>query len=496
LKNFKIIEVLESLDKKEFKRLGEFVSSPYFNKNQNVVKLYGLLSGFYPDFSKKKLNAEVLFSKLFPAEKYDYHKLSNVVSDLYKLTERFLIQVNIEKEKNSNRLSIALINELRNKELYRLYEQKFERFIEGLDKDIYKDEVYYYTKYELYSDYLYFAAAQKPNTELNLVQTAFDNLYLSSMIGLMKFYILMIHENNQTQVNYDMPMFDEVLKYAKNGMNSDKHNVQLIATTLLLVSTKEPEYFFRLNELKEKYIKKIKFDDLQDLYVHLCSFCAYMVNFKREESFNRNMFTLYKEILHRKLMTADSFLYPNFMNYVKIACRVREYEFAEKFIEEYKSSIIEEEKENVLSFCYATIENSKGNYSEALRLFTRVNFQNFLFKVQVKISVLGLYYKLGLHDEALGAIDSFKHYVKREKNLVDAHRSSYYEYLRLMTELIRYKEAGEEKKEFLLKKIQEDAEKMEANPFRVKSWIMEEADRLEEAAKDKQYSINPVKREA
>lgn len=497
MENIKIIEALRSLDKKEFRRFGDFVSSPFFNKNENVVNLYTALSKFYPKFGNENLTLENLFKTVFPKQKYNYYKINNIVSDLYKLAEKFLIQINIEKDSSAGKLRYALINELRDKELYRLYEQKFNQIIKDLDKDVYKDEKYYYTKYELYNDYLYFAAIKKPNTQLNLVQVSFDNLLQSSVIALMKYYILMIHENNQTHIEYNMPLYDEILEYAKKTDETSPHNHQLIAETLLLVSTKDPKHFFRLRELKDKYLKQIKFDDLQDLYVHLCSFCAYMVNFKREESYNWNMFSLYKDILSYGLMTKDSFLYPNFMNFVKVSCRVREYDFAEWFIEEYKSSIIKEERENVLSFCYATVENSRGNHKEALRLFTLANFQNFLFKVQVRINILALHYKLGQYEEALGAIDTFRHYIKREKNLVHEHLSSYNTYLKLMGDLIKYmEEDNNEEKEFMLRKIIDEANSMPANPFRVKSWILEEAERIAQAAKDKEYSENPIKKEA
>lgn len=481
MENSKIIEALKSLDKKEFRRFGDFVSSPFFNKNENVTNLYTTLSEFYPEFESGKLSLENLFKAVFPKQKYDYYKINNIVSDLYKLAEKFLIQINIENESSSGKLKTALINELRNKELYRLYEQKFNQYIKELDKDTYRDDNYYHTKYELYNDYLYFAVIKKPNTQLNLVQTSFDNLLNSSIIALMKYFILMMHENNQTHVEYNMKFYDEVLSYAKKVDESSGQSMHLIATTLLLVSSKDPQYYIKLRGLKEKYLKQIKFDDLQDIYIHLCGFCAYMVNYKQEESYNWEMFALYKDVLDYKLMTKENFLYPNFMNFVKLACRVREYDFAEWFIGEYKSSVIKEEKENVLSFCYATIANSRGDHKEALRLFTLSNFQNFLFKVQVRINILALHYKLKQYEEALAAIDTFRHYIKREKNLVHEHISSYNTYLKLMGDLIRYREEeNKEEKEFILQKITDEASKMPANPFRVKSWILEEAGRLKE----------------
>ena len=103
MQNFKIIQVLRTLDKKEFKKFGEYVYSPFFNKNKNVRKLYDILSKHYPEFENRNLNVEKIFTKVFPKEKYDYFKINNIISDLYKLSESYLYDIGLQKEKQFNK---------------------------------------------------------------------------------------------------------------------------------------------------------------------------------------------------------------------------------------------------------------------------------------------------------------------------------------------------------------------------------------------------------
>ena len=192
-----------------------------------------------------------------------------------------------------------------------------------------------------------------------------------------------------------------------------------------------------------------------------------------------DMFEIFTEQIDMKLMNKENFLYPNFMNVVKISCRVGEFKYAEWFIKEFEISIPEAEKTNVLSFCHGVIENSKGNLKSALKYFSKSNFQNFIFKVQVKIMLLMIYYKLEMNEQALGIIDTFRHFLRNEENLLPEQGRSYNIFLKIMSDLIKLKENnfGNEK-DFQLKKLYSEAKQIPLNPFRIRKLLFEELELL------------------
>ena len=126
------------------------------------------------------------------------------------------------------------------------------------------------------------------------------------------------------------------------------------------------------------------------------------------------------------------------MNFVKTASAAGEFEWAEKFIEDYKSTIPAEERENVLNFCYGAIEHKKGNLEKALKYFSKSNFSNYILKVQVKILLCRVYYELEMYEQTLSMIDTFKHYLVREKMFVDEQKEAYLGFLKILTQLITY----------------------------------------------------------
>lgn len=472
LYNSKLILIIRSFKRKEMTKFGEFIRSPYFNKNKPVIRLYSELNIHFPQFNKRNFSVENLFSGVFPGEKYNYHKISNVISDLYKLAEQFLAQKRIESE--DFYIERKILKELRSRELYKIYEQKHSSYLKQIVNSRFKDEEHFFRLYELTDEYLWYATIKKPNAELNILQTEFDHYINYILIRLLRFYNLMIHEKNQNNVNYNLKLFDEILNYVKNN-DSKIPVLEIFKTILLLLNTKERKYYDILWKLKEKYSEQLRFDDNYLVYVHLYDFAAYMVNFKGEDSYNRDMFRIYKEMIDKRYMTPENFLYPNLMNVVKIACRVNEFEYAEKIIEAFEHYFPPDEKNNIITFCMGTIEYSKGNLRKAMKQFSMTNFQNYIFKVQVKILLLKIYYKLNMLEEALLLIDAFRHFLSREQNLLKEHRDSYTIFLNVMIELIKTKNSGNKKDSKLkLHKMKTIAEKMPANPFRIRVWLLEE----------------------
>jgi len=87
--NTKLIRLLKTFSKSEINRFRDFVSSPYFNKNQNVIKLSEKVLAYYPGFDSEDLAEENIYSKIFGKEKFDYFRIKNIISDLFQLSISF-----------------------------------------------------------------------------------------------------------------------------------------------------------------------------------------------------------------------------------------------------------------------------------------------------------------------------------------------------------------------------------------------------------------------
>ncbi|MEO8209578.1 MAG: hypothetical protein ABI840_03370 [bacterium] len=467
---------MKTLSQSEFREFRDFIHSPIFNKNKKVKSLFDSLKDFYPEFKNKKLTDENIFKIIYQDEKYDYYKIKNIISDLFSLGKEFIAFLHYRDISNVS--GKFLLEQLRDRSLDSIFEQTYKIYNKELEEAKIRDENYINYKLMLIEEIHSFKTPKEPNSNLHFVQEEMDNFLKYSIIKLLKYYNIMLHEKHQNNYDYDLKMFDEIMEYFKRSKTEDNPTLLIYYYIILLDKEKDEKYFFELKKLKNKYFDELNNGDRYMLFLHMASFCAYIFNVKGRTDFMNEHFFLSKENFDRGTIVLGKILYPDFLNHVKIAVRVNEFEWAEKYIEEFKH-LLTEEKESTLNFCYGFINYRKGNLDKALELFSRTNFPNFLIKVQVKILLLQIYYEKDFYDQALTMMDTFKHYLTREKSIPEDFKESHFDFIRITNELVKLKtHISLNQRDYNIKKIKDDIQKMKFNQFGIKNWLKEKIEDL------------------
>ena len=94
-----LISILEKFDAKEIKEFSEFIRSPFFNKNFNVIRLYEYIKKQYPDFNEDKLDKMYVYKRLFNKGPYNDGFMRTTMFNLGKLAEEYLKYKNFKKKK-------------------------------------------------------------------------------------------------------------------------------------------------------------------------------------------------------------------------------------------------------------------------------------------------------------------------------------------------------------------------------------------------------------
>ncbi len=477
MQNSKLIQILRVFDKQEYKKFGDFLNSPFVDKNKNSIKLHSALKKYYPEFKSKLLTNENLFHKVFPNEKYDYHRIRNVISNLYRAGEKYLSYLKLENDEMTQKKN--LLHELLNRKVYKQFTKELSEAFKMLDDEKIKDESYYFNLFELKNFENSYQTIKDPNTNLELIQEIFDNFFVYTMINMLKQYNLMMHEKRQNNVNYDLKLINGILSYIENNKLPEVPTLLVYAKIIQLEYYRKEEYYKELHVLKEKYKNDISFSDLYLVYVHLIGYCAYMINTLGKRSFYSDALKIHREILRDGIINKENILYPDFLNIVKVACGAKEYKWVNKFIEEYKEALPPEELDNCLNFSYGNVEYKKGNYSKAIDYFAKTNFQNFILKLQVKTLMVKLYYEMALYEQALSSIDSFKHYLHREKSITDEYKLAHSDFLKLTNELIKIKTSLDKKDlDYKLVILKESIFSIKSNTFGIKGWLKEKVSEM------------------
>jgi hypothetical protein len=114
------------------KHFGDFVNSPFHNKDQKMILLYNLLRNFHKEYNSKSFTKENIYWKIYPGKKIDDPTFRNLVSDLLKLAENFLIFTAIGNNK-LEKLRI-LNDELINRDTYENFFKSYKISINELER--------------------------------------------------------------------------------------------------------------------------------------------------------------------------------------------------------------------------------------------------------------------------------------------------------------------------------------------------------------------------
>jgi len=131
--NTKFSRYYSAFSAEEAKEWVTFVESPYFNKDQNVVRLAKILRKYHPNLDQKALDKKRLYQRIYGSKDYNDLKMRKLLSAGVKLIERFWVVQGVEGDTidYQNRLRQAF----RKRELNQSYVKVANQLIDTVSSD-------------------------------------------------------------------------------------------------------------------------------------------------------------------------------------------------------------------------------------------------------------------------------------------------------------------------------------------------------------------------
>ena len=140
--------------------LGKFIASPFFNKDEKVVKLFDYLKKYHPVFEHKKLDREYVATKVFPEWKDNaYKKLSHIMSRLSKLVDDYFVWK--ETEYDASERYHALLKAYKRRKGDWFFNSAKADFRKHLEKQPERGTDYYFHQYRLNEEVFTHNATQR-----------------------------------------------------------------------------------------------------------------------------------------------------------------------------------------------------------------------------------------------------------------------------------------------------------------------------------------------
>jgi hypothetical protein len=466
-----LTEILRSFTKAEFREFGKFVRSPYHNNRAEVVRFYDSVRKYYPFFKSKSFNAERVFSEVYPQKKYSnviMRKLISLVTaqamDFYAITTF---------KANKLDYNVKLVSTLYERNLPVIFEKKSKNMERLLHNSKHTVE-YYEAKFQFTSWLTAHLINKNESATVPKYQNELDDFIEYFLIVVLMKYHRLRTFSNMYNVKYDFKLYDKVIEFLDKHDYKDSTLVSLYHNLVMLSDTEEEKYFLELLKFWEKFEDKLT-DMLQHIiYVTLYNHCINRKQ-KGEVKYQKLQFDITKKYFKKNIFPKDvGYIQPNlFAAAVQNAAKLKEFDWISGFINNYKERLDPETAEETTNYSFAIVEFEKGGYEISLKYLSTIQPERLNRKISVKNLLIRIYYELGYTEEVIQAIDSYRHFLHREKNITPKYLEMNTHFLNFVSELNKLRINKDADDVRLLRK------KVEKTPyFNLKEWILDKAGEL------------------
>lgn len=403
----KLGDYLRSFTESDWSAYHKFSKSLYSEKSD-----YQLVMDYIKKYKKRYdpniMDAEYFRKKLRP--KANKQVFSNVISNLCKHLENYMIQAEVAKDESMQ--DTLLLQAMAKRGITK----HFFKLKSKLTLKRAKSPIGLWNNYhEFLADYLLYycnmtsdikvanAALGGAYTNLNLFHTTFKDYIEVEMHNR----IVLLKEE------WPVPAIEEIK--ASNETNL----IQKIFKYLICLKyTRDEKYYHTLKQiLLEEHISQ---DLSYAIMIHTTSY----LNISIVQG-KKNLTSELLEMYHYGI--EENILFPNgniplmrYINIIVFACGMKEIEWAYTFVANHSKNVGRELEASAQRLGHAHIEFSKENFDEAITMLRAVKFKDFDFEIRARWLLLASNYELNKDniDIVEYHINSFIYFVRRNKTIM------------------------------------------------------------------------------
>lgn len=467
----KLIDLLKTFSKKELKKIPSFLASPFFNDDPLVEKLYEHIVPFYPKFDSAALDRRVVFEHFFPNKAFNEQQLRYLMSDLTQLIEKYMIQLQLEKNKINT--SLLLLESLSERQLDKYYAQTLDKNRKNLENLKSKGIKYYKSQYDLNTHLAKHSLAQRNKTKIQFLKQWETNLDVYYIASKLENASSIENYKNVLEIDYKPSFLNNVFEMAKEEHIKSQPVVSIYRLVYsMLMYPEEDQYFEELITLIEKNRQSFTKLELTDLYGYVRNYCIRKIN-TGQISYENQVFEIYKSMLKDDLLLDQGKLgHWDYNNIAKMSMRVADFKFTENFINEYKKTLHEDEMQNAYNYVSAMLHFHKKNYGKTIKLLQNIECNDPYYYVVTKNLLMKTYYELEEIIPLFSHVDAFSIYIKRNRQLSQYHKIVHQNLIKYVKKMTRIKMGSKISPEKLKKEVND------IKQFADFVWLNEKLDEL------------------
>lgn len=404
-------QVLETFSKKEFREFRKFISSTYFNQKAELISLFDYYHQCFIS-KKEEFDKEKAFKNLAKNTAYNDVKLRLANSEILDLIERFWIVENAMDSSLNSKLAVAV--QYRQRNLDKHYQRTSLEIEQQTEKSIFRNGDFhiqnYYNKIEAHR---YHIIKRRENiVSPKAMWESLENAYFTLML---RQACIEISAQNvykaENQQFIDEVFWEQIEK--KQLFQTPSIAIYYYAYLCQAQSANEV-YFFKLKAALAEHGHLFPNEEIRDLYLIAINFCIKKHN-EGKDNYLKFELDLYEEGLkHKYLYINNGISRFTYRNVVTLALTLKEYDWASKFIEDYKNDLEDAYKIGNYNYCKARLSYEKGDYDAVFQLLQKADYDEVLINLAAKALLLKVFYETSAFETLEAHLEAMRTYIRRK----------------------------------------------------------------------------------
>lgn len=438
----KLLDLLETFSKYDLNRFGKYLQSPFFNENEDLIKLFDLLDDYFRlpenvrEAAKAKLGKEKVWRQLYGKKKYNDAHLRRLCSELTKQAYGFITAWAYKSD--ALRESTDLLEALNDMKLEKHFNSTLRQINQLKDKLPRRDASFHYEQYRVENlAHLHLEQTGKQGINFENLEQADYHLDCFYFTQKLRHYCDALDHRNRLSEQAEISVFPDFLKFleAHDYLRVPSVNAYYLVAQMLSWPEEE-NYFQQLKQLLREKVDCFTVAELNYLYIYLKNYCiSTKINNGRSEYF-QELFEIFKTLLEQEIIIINGKLDPqDYKNIITVGLHIEEFEWVKQFIRNYTKHLPEENQENALTYNLAKVFFHEENYDKVIEQLREVEYKNLVYALGSKLMLLRTYFELKEFIALDSLIDSFRIYLRRNKMISRDIKQQYLNVLRFVKKM-------------------------------------------------------------
>ncbi len=433
----KLMTLLGVFSGADINRFKKYLSSPFFNENEDLIKLFNLLEKQKSTALKENISVkEQLWQALFGEKSYNDGYMRRLLSDLIQLVLDFLSLK--AKQKEGIQSQIALLSTLSELKLDTHFAGVLRQVETAAQQVTFRDSAFYFWQYQI--EHLQHQRMERSGYKLehlSNLENADHFLDCYYIIQKLRHYCDVLEYRNFFSLDIQVELPLGFIKWLSQSKYLKEPGIAAYFDIYQMLSHQDGAfYYYKLKAFLEQNSHYFPDEELRSLYVHLINYCIYKKINIGDISFFKELFDVFKTLLKKEILLRGDVLDPQYYKtIISVGIQIKEFDWVEHFIQSYTAKLPPEEQENALTYNLAKLYFQQKRYQQVIAQLREVEYQNVTYALGAKLMLLKTYYELNEYLALDSLIDSFRIYLYRNKTISKEVRQQYMNVLRFIKKL-------------------------------------------------------------